>query len=155
MNRRLLLGRGLGAVAVAIVSGRAIAGNVLTAHEPLCDKERCRLFLEPTTRQNIEETKTWKHYALRERGDPYSLFTFYGCCRCEAIPPDAKRTEWTFKRRNLTTGERESFHYEYGQQASFLLCTDMESGMRIRGFILNGRKAGWNLSTCGSRRGAT
>lgn len=148
MNRRSLIGHSLGAIAVAVVSGRAAAGNIFTEREPLCNNEHCRLSLESVARQNIEETKNWKACALRERGDPYSLFTFYGCCGCEVIPPDTGRTDWTFKRRNLTPSERKSFHGEYGRQAGLLLCTDMGSGMKIRGFILNGRKVGWNLSTC-------
>lgn len=148
MNRRALIGRGLGVVAMTIVGGTTIASNASAPHQPLCDRKWCGLFLETTARQNIEETKKWKADALRDRGDSHSLFTFYGCCGVEATPPTAKNAEWTFQRRNLTLSERDSFHREYGQQAPLLLCVDIGSGARIRGFVLNGRTAGWNLSTC-------
>lgn len=125
-----------------------MAGSAFSLYKPLCDNERCGLFLESTARQNIEETKTWKAYALRERGDAYSLFTFYGCCGCEMIPPDDTNAQWRFRRRNLTAVERELFYHEYGQQAPLLLTGGIAIGARIRGFVLNGRRAGWNFSTC-------
>jgi hypothetical protein len=56
------------------------------------------------------------------------------------------RGEWQFKKRLLTIAEQRSFREEYGKQAPLLVGTNVTPRLRIRGFILNGRKDGWNLS---------
>lgn len=146
MNRRELLTVGAGAVAVACISGRVVAGNGFSL-EPLCDNQMCVTFLETTAREIIEETGEWKQAIFRSRTNKRALVTHRGCCGCEVtLPEGANHPDWRYTRRNLTPAERESFHKEYGQQASFLLGMDIAPTMRIRGFILDGRREGWNFS---------
>lgn len=146
MNRRELIAKSAGAVAIAVCSGRAIAGNAFTV-EPLCDNQTCANFLETTAREIMTETGEWKQAILRGRSVKWILVTLKGCCGCEiTLPKGANHPDWRYVRRNLTTTEREAFHAEYGQQAPLLLGTNITPIMKIRGFILNGRQEEWNLS---------
>lgn len=146
MNRRELISKGAGAVAIAVCSGRAVAGNAFTL-EPLCDNQMCANFLETTAREIMEETGEWKQAILKNRTVKRMLVTRTGCCGCEiTLPKGSNHPDWQYTRRNLTLAERESFNAEYGRQASFLLGMDISPTMRVRGFILDGRREGWNLS---------
>lgn len=146
MNRREFIAKSAGAVAIAVCSGRAVAGNAFTL-EPLCDNQMCANFLEATAREMMEETGEWKQAILKSRTNKRMLVTHGGCCGCEiALPEGAKHPDWQYTRRNLTPAERESFHLEYGQQAPFLRGLQITPTAQIRGFILNGRQEGWNYS---------
>lgn len=150
MNRRELI-TGVGIVAVAVCGGRVVAGNAF-ALEPLCDNQMCVNlmcvnFLEITAREMMEETGEWKQAILKSRTNKRMLVTHRGCCGCEiALLAGANHPDWKYTRRNLTPSERESFHAQYGQQASFLRGLQITPTMQIRGFILNGRQEGWNYS---------
>lgn len=146
MNRRELIGMAAGVVAIAVCRGRAVAGNAFTP-EPLCDNQMCANFLETTAREIMEETGDWKEGILRNRTVKRMLITRYGCCGCEVtLPTGSSHPNWRYSRRNLTRAERDSFHAEYGRQAPLLLGTNITPTMQIRGFILDGRREGWNLS---------
>lgn len=146
MNRRELITKGAGVIAIACVSGRAVAGNAFT-FDPLCNNQMCVNFLETTAREIMQETGEWKQAILRSRTVKRIFVTHRGCCGCEiTLPEGANHPDWQYTRRNLTLAERESFHAEYGQQAPLLLDTNITPTMRIRGFILDGRREGWNLS---------
>jgi Ni,Fe-hydrogenase I small subunit len=94
----------------------------------------------------MDETGEWKQDLIRTRTCPL-VFTFYGCCGCEvSLPKGAEHPDWNYVRRNLTNNEHASFHDEYGRQAELLLHLEISKNLNIRGFVLNGRKLGWNLS---------
>lgn len=115
-----------------------------------CDRPTaCKQRTEDLARKIMSETGEWKE-TIRDRRDGRNpiVVTVRGCCCCEVTLLDgAHDPEWTFKTRALTVEERQSFHAEYGQQAALLFAMGFpEQRYRIRGFILNGRIPGWNLS---------
>lgn len=146
MNRREMMIGGIGAAATMCVSGRAVAGNVF-APQSLCVNQGCINFLEATAREIMVETGEWKQGIIRSRSVKRMLVSRWGCCGCEiTLPENANHPDWQYVRRNLTLAEKESFHREYGQQAPLLLGLEVSPGLKVRGFILDGREMGWNLS---------
>lgn len=104
---------------------------------------------ENLAREIMSDTGEWKESILRTRSkDRPMLATRYGCCGCEvSLASGAHHPDWTYKVRPLTSAERSSFRQEYGNMAGYLLHTGpSDSRFEYRGFILNGRREGWNVS---------
>lgn len=106
-------------------------------------------FNETLAREIITETGEWKQGIVRagdRKGKPM-IVTRHGCCGCELTLEQGKsHPDWTYQLRHLTTEENRTFHEEYGKVAPLLIGMSMSDGFQIRGFILNGREEGWNLS---------
>jgi hypothetical protein len=104
---------------------------------------------ETLAREIIAETGGWKRDLLRsrKRKDLPMVASRQGCCGCEIRLNDKHHEgEWTYHLRALTTHEKQAFQQEYGRSAALLLHQQMGDGFKVRGFILNGRKEGWNIS---------
>jgi hypothetical protein len=102
----------------------------------------CFQSAETVAREIINETDQWKRGTHNWR-NRVMVVTRCGCAGCEIA---LRADEWQYKQRPLTTEEQRSFKAEYGQVSFLLLSLDLSPSTRIRGFILNGRKNGWNLS---------
>lgn len=153
MNRRdVLIGSGL--VVGSVVFNNTSAQPIIPKHEGcyLPDEKRapctrwfCENFLELTAREFIQETGDWKKEMGLPRAGKPMVYSFYGCCGCQ-ISLD-KDGNWQYERRSLTVGEHRAFKEEYGNQAYLLHGLEVGNAFQIRGFVLNGRKEGWSLST--------
>lgn len=109
-----------------------------------CERFSCSTMLETLARESIAETAQWKReLGLPRKGQPM-VYSLYGCCGCE-VTVDAKG-EWVFTTRPLTQSEQASFKEEYGNQAPLMLAMNPTKSLEIRGYVLNGRREGWNLS---------
>ncbi len=144
MNRRSLI-RSLVGVA-AFVGFAPQVGTAATAGEPQSGHQCtdiCFSDAENVARANIKETSGWKlqtHDWTKRR----MVVTRCGQAACEvtlAHPTHHPYRE--YRCRSLTTEEKASFRAEYGR-AHWLL--RMSPDFEIRGFILNGRCDGWNIS---------
>jgi hypothetical protein len=104
--------------------------------------------VESLARVLMAETGEWKEQ-IRDRRDGKNpiIFTHRGCCCCEiSLQAGAHHPDWTYKVRPLSADELSEFRCEYGNTADLLTSVSLGNGMGIRGFVLNGRIPGWNLS---------
>lgn len=101
--------------------------------------------VEQLARVIIAETGEWKE-SLERRGP--MVVTCHGREACEiTLPKNAHHPDWVFQRRMLTESEKASFEAEYGRSGHYLILgQQMGTKRQIRGFILNGRLDGWQLS---------
>jgi hypothetical protein len=104
--------------------------------------------VESLARDLMAETGEWKE-TIRDRSDGKNpiIVTRRGDCVCEVRLPNGKHhPDWEYKVRTITDDERAAFKEEYGNVAPLLLGMPMGTDYEIRGFVLNGRIKGWNLS---------
>lgn len=117
------------------------------AHQvPRADDEARFRFerVEQLARAFIAETGAWKE-DLGRHGP--MVVTLNGQEACEiTLPEGAHHPDWIFECRMLTESERLSFLAEYGRVGYSLILRQVIGGREIRGFILNGRQDGWQLS---------
>lgn len=149
-NRRSFLsslaGASTAAWAIAYVPISEAQAESINRHYATC--ECSGMMVEALAHEIINETGGWKEHILstRKNGGPM-VVTRHGCCCIEiALKDGSHHPDWTYTYRQLTIEERRSFHEEYGNSAPLLTCLTFNPTMEIRGFILNGRREGWNLS---------
>ena len=143
MNRRSLL-RGLsltGLVAMFASAGRSSTAVAGTNSDHECG-DYCYEQADTVAREIIKETDHWKRQ-IHDWQKRVMVVTRCGHAGCEISLRD---NEWQYKQRALTSDEREGLIREYGRSASLLLVLGFNDSTKIRGFILNGRADGWNLS---------
>lgn len=147
MNRRDLIKSASAAGLIAVIPNigqSASDGEGDSDHT--CDSF-CFDQAEGVARAIIEETGSWK-LNLHDWTKRVMVVTRDGRSACEIrLTSPGHHPYWTFRRRWLTREERESFRAEYGRSHWLLLGVGISERTQIRGFILNGRKDGWNLST--------
>lgn len=142
MRRRSLL-QSLGLAGLATLAiGQQNNAEVVGDPEGHKCEQFCFDSAETIARQNIAETGSWKE-SLHDWSTRTMVVTRCGLAGCE-VSKETGRSDWRFRRRALSPDERCSFRDEYGRVAPLLLTIEV---MAIRGFILNGRHDGWNLST--------
>lgn len=138
MNRRSLIKSLAGLVAFvgAPHMAQAVAhGNMDSDSDHECG-DYCFYSAESIARANIKETGDWK-LTLHDWSSRRMIVTRCGTAACEV---SLDGSQWQYKKRKLSTEERASFRVEYGRTHWMLL------GDNVRGFVLNGRYNGWNLS---------
>jgi hypothetical protein len=146
-NRRSFLSSLVGLVAGGAAAAVITTGQVQAESVSACE---CSPWLvESLAREITTETGEWKEAILRTRDKSKPMVvTRYGCCGCEInLPIGAHHPDWTYTARSLTAQERSTFKREYGNMAGYLLHSGPSDGrFEYRGFILNGRREGWNVS---------
>lgn len=145
MNRRSLIKSLAGLIAAVGLAPRPMraaecSANSAADHEcgPYCFDSA-----ESMARANINETGGWK-LSLHNWNRRTMVVTRCGEAACEVR---RTRESWEYHRRSLTPEEKTSFHVEYGRVHWMLLAFSRSDARCIRGFILNGRHDGWNIST--------
>lgn len=151
MNRRSLI---KSLVGVAACVGLSPKVSTATPRDGLKDGHECGDYCfdsaENIARANIKETGTWK-LQLHDWARRRMVVTRCGQAACEVtLASPSHHPYWEYKRRYLTREETESFHAEYGRVHWLLVSGGIPTNLQIRGFILNGRHDGWNLSTGGT-----
>lgn len=149
MNRRDLIKSASAAGLIAVIPKAAQSvggGDDSSDPDHVCDSV-CFVQAEALARTIIRETGSWKLH-LYDWTKRVMVVTRDGQSACEiGLASPSHNPYWTFKRRWLTHEERESFQAEYGRSHWLLMGVGISETIPIRGFILNGRKDGWNLST--------
>lgn len=145
MNRRtLLVNSGKAVAGVALLGSVTPAQHVTELSDTHVCSRLCEYHADKLARQIIAETGEWKQSL--ERHGPMVVTTHGQVC-CEITLPLGKRhPDWTFTPRSMTRDEQESFMLAYGKAGFWYLLNSSIGSGRLRGFILNGRTDGWNVS---------
>lgn len=105
--------------------------------------------VEAVAREIMTETGDWKEELTKHRSKNLPMVvTRYGCCGCEiTLREGTHHPDWTYTTRLLTEHEQKTFREEYGNTAPLILAlAPTDARFEYRGFILNGRREGWNFS---------
>lgn len=148
MNRRSLIRSLVGIAGLIgipqVIKSRPTSEFAATDHE--CDAY-CFDSAESIARANIEETGEWK-LRMHDWSKRRMVFTRCGAAACGVyLASPSHHPYWEYERRLLTPEETVSFQAEFGRR-HWLLLSGRKDGAssNIRGFILDGRYDGWNLS---------
>jgi hypothetical protein len=109
--------------------------------------DSCFYAAETVAREIIKETGHWK-IGLHDWSKRRMVVTQCGNAACEVrLASPSHYPYWEYCRRRMTSEERASFRAEYGRSHQLILCFRRDGeGFLFRGFVLNGRQDGWNLS---------
>lgn len=144
MNRRSLIKSLAGFIALVAALPKGASASRRNMSTP--DVHDCNAFCfdaaEMLARRNIQETGDWK-LKLHDWSNRTMVVTRCGAAACEVSREGAI---WKYSRRSLTPKEASEFRAEYGRSHWLLMSQGASGGKSIRGFILNGRHDGWNLS---------
>lgn len=145
MNRRKLLKSiGVGAASLTLpVVAMGNADNSSDGHT--CpDNGVCEWRALTVAKEYIAETGEWNQYVRGRIGRPL-IYTVCGGTCCE-VSLRGSHPDWEFTTRRMRPDEIKSFREEFGRTNWLLLGIKLQSNMTVRGFVLDGRREGWNIS---------
>lgn len=146
MRRRAIFKSLLGIAAIVGLAPRITAYTDNSTDDSHQCVDMCFSVAEDVARANIRETGKWK-LQLHDWTKRRMVVTRCGQAACEVtMTGPSHHPYWEYKRRYLTHEEKTSFHVEYGRSHDLILLFRRDDPFLFRGFILNGRQDGWNLS---------
>jgi hypothetical protein len=148
MNRRTIFKSILSGIALLGLRPQVLASaNSARSDDDHDCSDSCYHAAEKVAREIIKETGHWK-IGLHDWTKRRMVVTQCGNAACE-VGLEALGTPpvWMYRRRRLTSEEKDSFRAEYGRSHDLILCFRRDGERFLfRGFVLNGREDGWNLS---------
>lgn len=147
MNRRTVFKSLLG---VGAMLGLAPLASANIGHADNYDDHQCNdtcfHIAQDLARAIIEEmgdSKIGLHGWTKRK----MVVTRCGNAACEiTLASSSRHPYWEHRQRHLTHEEKTSFRAEYGRSHWLILCFRQGDPFAYRGFILNGRRDGWDLS---------